>query len=135
MSLKRVGGALLVVVALSACSTPVDPEAVASESVAPAPVAPAPVAPEPVAPAVMDKAGWISGSRALLDEYTANDMGMLFVGVALCGKMPMTQEKAALYAANAEPGDMAMSADEFLTLAALADKTLCPGGIMLPEEP
>ena len=124
MSLKRVGGALLVVVALSACSTPV----------APAPVAPAPVDPAPVDPAVMDKAGWLSGARALLTDPAATDDGLLGIGVTLCGQMPLSQAMAEVYASSKYPG-APVSADGWFALAAIADRTLCPGGIMLPEGP
>jgi hypothetical protein len=92
-------------------------------------------APEPEPAAAADFAGWISGSRALLGEQTATDEGMLLIGVTLCAQMPLSEEAATAYAVAGSAGSASMSADEWLAMAALADRTLCPGGRMLSETP
>ena len=81
-----------------------------------------------------DLAGWIAGSRLILDEYTGNDAGMLSLGVLVCQNMPMTPERAAVIAATplVSPGPP-VTAGEYMSLADLAEQTLCPGGIMLTE--
>ena len=85
-----------------------------------------------VAPA--DLAGWIAGSRLILNEYTGNDAGMLYLGVLVCQEMPMTPERAAAIAARPLVSPVPpVTAGEYMTLADLAEQTLCPGGIMLTE--
>ena len=82
---------------------------------------------------VADFQGWISGSRALLDEHAATDTGMLFVGVTLCQQIPMSAEAAAAIEAGSSRSGVVITADEVTRLVSLAESTLCPGGVMLAD--
>lgn len=95
-----------------------------------------PAAPDPVADTMsneMDVSSWIAGARELLDEYTANDAGILFIGVQTCEIVPLSIEDAMAMEASSPEGPEHVTAVEIRALALLAEQTLCPGGVLLDE--
>lgn len=105
-------------------------------STEPDPPSSEPAAPDPVADTTsneMDVSSWIAGARELLDEYTANDAGILFIGVQTCEIVPLSIEDAMDMEASSPEGPEHVTAVEIRALALLAEQTLCPGGVLLDE--
>lgn len=88
-------------------------------------------APATVARSTANVEGWIVGAREHLDEYRANDMGVLFVGYQLCEHVPISATEAEALGSSVDARLSNLTPADFSTLSGLAERTLCPGGVLL----
>lgn len=135
--MKGVVVSIVAAAVLAGCSVHSQKEAAPIESGSPAPsqeaVAPSHSSAPAMSSRTADFATWIAGSRRLLQEEQANDLGMLFIGVTICRNIPISSARAAEIEDGSRASGVVVTAEEVLALESLAEATLCPGGVMLPE--
>ncbi|MBB2988511.1 hypothetical protein [Terracoccus luteus] len=94
--------------------------------------APAVVEPAPVR-TVGNYDAWIVLARNVLDEEVATDPQMISLGFALCREVPISSARAEELASGLGPALVGLTAENVMDLSDVAEQTICPSGVMLPN--